>query len=77
MNENSTQQLILQFVYGESDPSQELVVRNILASDPIMQRYYLEISEVKNKLDTYFEEPHPTSVAIIAEHSHDSHTEAV
>ncbi len=77
MDENSTQRLILQYVYGETDPTQDLKVRGILATNTSLQRYYLELLEVKNHLDSIAEEPHPTSVAIISEYSHDSHTEAV
>ena len=77
MDESNTQNLILQYAYGETDPTQELRVRNILASDAEMNGYYQEILELKQQLDSIFEEPHPTSVSIICEHSHDSHTQAV
>jgi hypothetical protein len=77
MDEKHTLQLILQYVYGETDPTQDLKVRGILENQPQMQRYYSEILEVKNQLNSIAESPNPTSVAIISEHSHDSHTEAV
>lgn len=77
MDESRTQQLILQYVYGETDPARDLEVRSILDNSPEMQQYYEEIMEIKGQLDSIAEQPHPTSVAIISEHSHDSHTEAV
>jgi len=77
MKESSTQNLILQYVYGELDAERELEVRNILESTPEALRYYHELKDIKRHLDSIIEEPNPTSVAIIAEHSHDSHTEAV
>ena len=77
MDESNTQQLILQYAYGETDPAQDLIVRSILASNADMNNYFLEVSEMKEHLDSLFEVPHPTTVSIICEHSHDSHTEAV
>lgn len=77
MDENRTQLLILQFVYGELDPTRDLEVRNILDNNPEMLKYYDEVLEMKGRLDSIAEQPHPTSVAIISEHSHDGHTEAV
>lgn len=77
MNESNTHQLILQYIYGETNAEMELKVRGILESSPEIANYYLEMKEVKNSLDSILEDPHPTSVAIISEHSHDSHTEAV
>ena len=77
MDENVTHQLILQYVYGETNPAEDLKVRGILSSNLEMLQFYNEVLEVKQHLDIVFEEPHPTSVSIICEHSHDSHTEAV
>lgn len=77
MDENNTLNLILQYVYGETNSSQTLEIKNILDTDELMYAYYQELLEVKTQLDDLFEEPNPTTVAIIHEHSHDSHTEAV
>lgn len=77
MNENVTHQLILQHIYGETDAEADLKIKAILESDPEMQLYFNEVSQLKKQLNHLFEDPNATTVAIIAEHSHDSHTEAV
>ncbi|MBS3913797.1 MAG: hypothetical protein KG003_04820 [Bacteroidetes bacterium] len=77
MDESVTQHLILRYIYGETGPAEDLKVRGILSSNSEMMSYYKDAMEIKAQLNDAMEEPHPTSVSIICEHSHNSHTEAV
>lgn len=77
MKESITHQIILRHIYGETDAETDKHVNAILESDPEMRLYYEEVLNLKKQLNSLFEEPNATTVAIIAEHSHDSHTEAV
>ncbi len=77
MNEIVTHNTILQYVYGETDAAREILVKEALVRNPDLLHYYNQTMEVKRMLGNFAEEPNPTSVAIISEYSHDSHTEAV
>ncbi len=77
MNESVTHNTILQYVYGETDAATESLVKEALVRNPDLLHYYNEVMEVKQMLGDFAEEPHQTSVSIISEYSHDSHTEAV
>lgn len=77
MNGNVTQQDLLVYIYGESSVEESEIVKNALIADPLLMQTYYELLEVKRSLDTINVEPNPTSIAIITEYSHDSHTEAV
>lgn len=77
MIEIVTHNTILQYVYGETDAANESKIKEALVRNPDLLHYYNEIMEVKRMLGDFAEEPHPTSIAIIGEYSHDSHTEAV
>ena len=77
MPENITHELILQYIYGETTAATDILVKEAMVKDPQILLYYNEIMEVKQMLTLFSEEPNPTSVAIISEFSHDSHTEAV
>lgn len=77
MNEIVTHNTILQYVYGETDAATESLVREELVRNPDLLHYYNEVMEVKRMLGNSTEEPHPTSLAIIGEYSHDSHGEHV
>jgi hypothetical protein len=77
MNEIVTHNTILQYVYGETDADTESRIKDALLKNPDLLHYYNEVMEVKRMLGNSFEEPDPTTVQIIGEYSHDSHTEAV
>lgn len=77
MNQTDTHTLILQYMYGETDEKTSERIEQMIHHDPELQQYCAEITEVRNALNSIKEQPNPTSVAIISEHSHDSHTEAV
>lgn len=77
MDEIVTHNQILLFAYGEADAATESLVKDALVKNPDLLYFYNEVMEVKQMLGNASEDPHPTSLAIIAEFSHDSHTEAV
>lgn len=77
MDEIVTHNHILQYVYGETDAATESWIKDALVRNPDLLHYYNEVMEVKQMLGNATEVPNPTSLAIIAEYSHDSHTEAV
>jgi hypothetical protein len=77
MAQSITLDHILQLVYGELDSKMVHSVMEAMEADPALLRYYHDCIATRTMLDSIKEEPSPTSIAIIAEHSHDSHTEAV
>lgn len=77
MGQLITPEHILQLVYGELDNKMVQAAMDAMEADPMLLQYYRQTLETRRMLDSVKEEPHPTSVSIIAEHSHDSHTEAV
>ncbi|MBL7811128.1 MAG: hypothetical protein JNL57_02805 [Bacteroidetes bacterium] len=77
MNENITQDHVLLLVYGEASATDQKRISEAMATQPELLQYYNELVQTRRMLDSIHEEPHPTSIAIVSEHSHDSHTEAV
>jgi anti-sigma factor RsiW len=77
MTREITNEDILLLVYGELNPEDKHKVELAIAQNPELKQYLLSVQQSKQLLNTISEEPHPTSVAIIQEFSHDSHTEAV
>jgi anti-sigma factor RsiW len=77
MTREITNEDILLLVYGELNPEDKQKVELAIAQNPELKQYLLSVQQSKQLLNTISEEPHPTSVAIIQEFSHDSHTEAV
>lgn len=77
MGQLITPEHILQLVYGELDNKMVQTAMDAMEADPSLLNYYRQTLETRRMLDQVKEEPHPTTVSIIAEHSHDSHTEAV
>jgi hypothetical protein len=77
MNEKITHEHVLLLVYGEASQDLQEKVMAAMVANPELMTYYNETIRTRKILDQIHEEPHPTSVAIVNEHSHDSHTEAV
>lgn len=77
MTQSITLDQILLLAYGELPESMFPAVLSAMEKDPAFKKYYEDCLKMKAELGTISEEPHPTSVAIVTEHSHDSHTEAV
>ncbi|MBM3919618.1 MAG: anti-sigma factor family protein [Sphingomonadales bacterium] len=77
MTQNTTQELLILLAYGELSADERKMAENAMAGDPELRNFYQSVLQSKQLLNTIQEEPHPTTLAIISEHSHDSHTEAV
>jgi|GEM_PF-831766 anti-sigma factor RsiW len=77
MTQKTTEEQLLLLAYGELNAEERLQVEKAMAADAELRNFYHRVLQSKQLLNTIHEEPHPTSVAIIIEHSHDSHTEAV
>lgn len=77
MTQSITHEHILLLTYGELPT--ELLAPTILAMDsnPELREYFDECQSMKAMLNEIREQPHPTTLAIISEHSHDSHIESV
>lgn len=77
MTQNITEEHLILLAYGELHCKARKEVEAAMASNPDLRSYYASVLQSKQLLNTIQEDPNPTSVAIIQEHSHDSHTEAV
>jgi|1048.fasta_scaffold181846_1 anti-sigma factor RsiW len=77
MTQKTTEEQLILLAYGELNAEERLQVEKAMAADSELRNRYHRVLQSKQLLNTIQEEPHPTSVAIIMEHSHDSHTEAV
>ncbi len=77
MTQNITQEQLILLAYGELNAEERKMAEDAMNANPDLWNFYQSVLQSKQLLNTIKEEPHPTSVAIISEHSHDSHTEAV
>ncbi|MFN4915619.1 MAG: hypothetical protein ACK5FT_09900 [Sphingomonadales bacterium] len=77
MTQNITQEQLILLAYGELNAEERKMAEEAMNANPDLRNFYQSVLQSKQLLNTIKEEPHPTSVAIISEHSHDSHTEAV
>jgi hypothetical protein len=77
MTQNITEETLILLAYGELNAEQRKAAESAMAVNPDLRTFYQSVLQSKQLLNTIEENPHPTSVAIISEHSHDSHTEAV
>ncbi|MFN5219080.1 MAG: hypothetical protein ACK5CL_09955 [Sphingomonadales bacterium] len=77
MTQNITEETLILLAYGELNAEQRKAAESAMAFNPDLRTFYQSVLQSKQLLNTIEENPHPTSVAIISEHSHDSHTEAV
>ena len=77
MTQNITEETLILLAYGELNAEQRKAAESAMAVNPDLRKFYQSVLQSKQLLNTIEENPHPTSVAIISEHSHDSHTEAV
>jgi hypothetical protein len=77
MTQNITQEHLILLAYGELNAQERKLAESAMAANPDLRSFYQSVLQSKQLLNTIEEEPHPTTLAIISEHSHDSHTEAV
>lgn len=77
MKQHFTEEQLILMAYGELNAEDRLRLERAMSTDFGLRDQYYKILQSKQLLNAINEEPHPTSVAIIIEHSHDSHTEAV
>jgi anti-sigma factor RsiW len=77
MKQHFTEEQLILMAYGELNAEDRLRLERAMSTDLGLRDQYYKILQSKKLLNAINEEPHPTSVAIIIEHSHDSHTEAV
>lgn len=77
MTQNITEETLILLAYGELNAEQRKAAESTMAVNPDLRTFYQSVLQSKQLLNTFEETPHPTSVAIISEYSHDSHTEAV
>jgi hypothetical protein len=77
MTQNITTEHLILLAYGELNSEDRKLAENAMAGNPELRNFYQSVLQSKQLLNTIQEDPHPTTVAIIVEHSHDSHTEAV
>ena len=77
MTQNITREQLILLAYGELSEEERRMAEKAMATNTDLRNFYQSILQSKQLLNTIDEEPHPTSLSIISEHSHDSHTEAV
>ncbi len=77
MSYNTTDLDLMRFAYGEMGAEETSIMEEKLNKNSVLKSRLEEILEVKNWLNQGFTEPHPTSISIINEFSHNSHTETV
>ncbi len=77
MTQNITQEHLILLAYGELNAEERKLAESAMAANPDLRSFYQSVLQSKQLLNTIQEEPNPTTLAIISEHSHDSHTEAV
>lgn len=77
MTQNITQEHLILLAYGELNEKERKMAEKAMADNPDLRNFYQSVLQSKQLLNTIQEEPNPTTLAIISEHSHDSHTEAV
>jgi hypothetical protein len=77
MTQNITEETLILLAYGDLSAELRTAAESAMADNPDLRIFYQSVLQSKQLLNTIEENPHPTSVAIISEHSHDSHTEAV
>lgn len=77
MAQTTTQNRILQLIYGELDKTESKDLLDMIEANPKWLAYYKEMKTLKENLPMEKENPNDTSIHIIGEYSHDSHTETV
>lgn len=77
MTQNTTQEHLILLAYGELNDEERKMAESAMAGNPELRNFYQSVLQSKQLLNTIKENPHPTTLSIISEHSHDSHTEAV
>ena len=77
MTPNITEEQLILLAYGELNAEQRKTAESAMAENPELRIFYQSVLQSKQLLITIEENPNPTSISIISEHSHDSHTEAV
>jgi hypothetical protein len=77
MTKNITKQHLLLLSYGELSTDLIPAAIEAMDSDPELKGYYNQCNRMKAELDRFSAEPHPTSVSIVNEHSHNGYTESV
>lgn len=77
MSYNTTDLELMRFAYGEMSAEETIRMQEAIGSHPELKSRLEEIYEVQKWLNQGFTSPHPTSISIINEFSHDSHTETV
>lgn len=77
MTQITTQEQLILLAYVELNQEERKMAEAAMAANPELRNFYQSVIQSKQLLNTIQEEPHPTTLAIISEHSHDSHTEAV
>ena len=66
---NLTQEDLIRYLYGETDPVESKLIREALVHDLELQYAYLELKTTKNELDSISFQPSQTSVDLILKHS--------
>lgn len=69
MQTTYTEDDLILFMYGEVSPEEKLRIQHALDTDMELFRKYHSMRLVKGCLDTYAQEPDPSSIDIILEHS--------
>lgn len=69
MNQNSTHELLVRHLYGETIPSEREQIARELAMDESLHQELEELLEVKRRLDGNMRQPSETSLRLIMEYS--------
>lgn len=77
MKSNITELNVLAFIYGELSQKESLEVFEAIKNDPDIYSFYAEAQQIRQMMDLTLEQPSPTTLDIVLEHSHDSFTESV
>lgn len=69
MDSNFTQNNLIRYVYNEMSLNEQKEFKLRLMSDTDLKHQYLELLQLKSKIDEVSIEPNQTSVDLILEHS--------
>lgn len=69
MKQNSTHELLVRHLYGETLPSEREVIARELAMDESLHQELEDLLEVKRRLDGDMRQPSETSLRLILEYS--------
>lgn len=72
MNQRFTQEMLIKYLYNETDVSERQAIKQALRSDPQLMEQYNQLCVVQDWLSTEKRSPSDTSVNIVLDYSNKS-----